>query len=159
MEVQTRQRQPPVTADLGDAVAHGVQGILGEVGDDGAWCVYEEALQAGSARSDGDGQIQAQPGFAGLRRSADHTDGGPTTSVGSSAPDLLDQPRGAGGLLLEGVDWKRGQDRQGAGTLRASTTSPADTALAPVFTACSSDLRARRSMARRLPTEISKIDS
>gem|GEM_PF-1573726 len=144
LEVQTSQREPSMAADLLDAIAHVVQRILGEVDDDGPGSIDGEVLEAGGAGGDGDGQIQAQPGFTGFRRPPDHADGG-------SAPDILDQPPGVVGLLLDGVDGKRGQAGHGASTLRASMTSPAETAFAPVFTTCSRAFRARRSMARRLP--------
>lgn len=150
MEVEVGERELPVRADLGDAVTELVGRVLGEVDDSGPRGVDVEAAETGGAGCDGDGEIEPEPGFAGLGRSPDDPD-----SVG--APEGLDEPAGLGGPGLDGMD---GQGRQtlvhGHSTLRAAITSPEETTEALEAATSSRALSARRSTARRLPWLSSK---
>ncbi len=150
VQVELVETQAAMLAQLVDAIPHGVQCVLGQVGDHGPRGIDLEALEAGGAGSHGDGHLQPEPGFAGFGRSPDDADGG-------RAPQVLYEPGCLGGLLLDGM-YREGVEGRGHGAraLRASTTCPEAATVAPLWAACSRALRASRSRARRLPWAISK---
>lgn len=59
--------------------------ILGEVDEHLPWILDFEALQAGRVRSDGEGQIETEPGLAKLGMSRHEADGG-------TSPERVDEP-------------------------------------------------------------------
>jgi hypothetical protein len=117
MEVEGGDVEGAVAAERLDASADGGERVLGEIHEGGAGVVHGEAAQAGRARGDADGQLEAEPGLATLGRPAHDPDGGP-------GPEVLHEPAGAlrrgpdlGGA--EDLQWWRGH---GQSAFRASAT-------------------------------------
>lgn len=134
-------------SDLGESV-------LGKVNEYGAGIVDPEAPQ--SRRSGGDAESEVKPEVA-LEAL-----GGPAQDAdGLSRPELLDEPAFLGLLALEiacvchGEVAGRRSVIHGQRTFRAETTCVESTTSASASCANSSALRARLSVARRLPRPIS----
>lgn len=106
------------SCDLGEAISDLFGSILGGVdeGGSGTWDV--ESSEAGTTRSDGDSELESEPGFPALGLSPDDSDRAiapelvdePKRSVGSAfrhASGLNDCKRGAHRRRPEALDWER----------------------------------------------------
>ena len=153
VQVEACQIEAAVAAQVGDAGADARQSILGEMDQSGSGGLDREPPESRGAGGDRDGEIKTEPGFAHLGAAADHSDGG-------GGPEVAHQPLGSVGLGIDGMD-RHGGQRSGHGhsDRRAAITWPPLTEVWEDLAACCSAARARRSMARRLPQLISKIDS
>jgi hypothetical protein len=67
MQVESVDVETTVLADSSDAAADLMQGILGEVDEGRAGLLDIEAVEAGCVAGDGDGEVESEPAFAGLR--------------------------------------------------------------------------------------------
>ena len=85
VDLDLLQLQAAMPGHALDALPHDRQGVLGQVDQDRPRLRDAVAAQAGRAGGDTQGQVQAQPRFGALGRSADQADGG-------SPPQRLNQP-------------------------------------------------------------------
>jgi hypothetical protein len=85
LDVEFGQRDRGGGTDALEAAANDVQGIFGRIEQNAAGTRDREASQAGCCRSDGDGQIEGEEGFAAFGLTADD----PDRLLG---PQLIDQP-------------------------------------------------------------------
>jgi hypothetical protein len=125
VEVEAGEGEAAVVGELVDAVAELGEGVLGEIDDGGSRGIHLEVAEAGGAGSHRDGEVEAEPGFAGLGRATNDADG-------RSPPELPYKPAH---VLWLGVDGMNREGGQGGGhgqrDLRPAMTSPEETVAAP----------------------------